>query len=82
MLPLSLLSQTLYLSKNQLTGTLDPAWELPESLSDFQVAYNNFTGLLPAWNLPNLKQAALWGCNFTGEAGGGNCTVLQCGVSV
>ncbi|GAB4822575.1 hypothetical protein N2152v2_009621 [Parachlorella kessleri] len=58
--------QGLYLHDNQLSGTLDPAWELPDSLEVILLINNNLTGLLPAWNLPNLTVAALWGCNFTG----------------
>ena len=57
----------MYLSDNQLTGSIDPGWQLPEALSDFRTANNSLTGLLPAWNLPNLKKAVFLDCNFTGK---------------
>ncbi|GAB4813555.1 hypothetical protein N2152v2_000601 [Parachlorella kessleri] len=61
--------RNLFLSNNQLSGTLDPAWELPEALENFDISQNNFMGLLPAWNLPNLKLENFTHCNFS-EMGG------------
>ena len=59
--------QTLHLSSNHLGGTLDPAWHLPDGLRDFDVSHNKLSGLLPAWNLPNLERANFTFCNFTGK---------------
>ena len=46
------------------------------ALTEVNLAYNKFSGLLPAWNLPNLEIALLIECNFTGKAGRGGLTLL------
>lgn len=63
-------AQVLQLHNNSLSGTLAPEWGLPQSLVEFTLADNpGLGGPLPnaTWSLPNLRLAALWGCNFTGS---------------
>ncbi len=56
-------TQTLYLSNNQLTGTLDPAWGFPLTLQNLTLFANQFHGTIPSkWTLPGSLQVSEGPC--------------------